>query len=88
MPLLAPSLPLPIATVASTALSRDTSAAVRISDQLGRLAASSSLTDAEFTEVNKACIAMMRAKALLLARLETRDGDTGASELVSDEATS
>ena len=83
-----PSLPLPIATVASTALSRDTSAAVRISDQLGRLAASAGLTDEEFAEINRATIAMMRAKALLLARLETRDGDTGATELMSDEVTS
>lgn len=77
-PLPAPSLPLPVSTVESTQLSRDTSAAVRISDLLGKLASSAGLTDEEFAHINRACIAMSQAKALLLARLEARDGDTGA----------
>ena len=83
MPRPVPSLPLPVATVASPALSRDTSAAVRISDQLRKLARSTGLTDAEFAEINRAFVAMIRAKALLTARLEARTGDTVAAELTS-----
>jgi hypothetical protein len=67
-------------------LAEDTRAAALISEQLGALAASMFLSDKEFALITTASVAMTKAKALLIARLEARDGDSGAAAVapVSD----
>jgi hypothetical protein len=64
-------------------LAEDTRTAALVSDQLGALAAAFDLTDEEFALITSASVAMTKAKALLVARLEARDGDSGAAAVVS-----